>query len=176
MTGSPVWRLRRAFPADAPAVAMIAQASFLETFAGILAGPDIVAHCAKNSLPAAFATWAADARAVVMLAEHAEGAAPIGYTLLVPPDLPVELRATDIELRRIYTLSLAHGTGLGRAMMDHAIDDARLLGMTRLLLGVLGRNARARAFYERSGFVVVGERQYLVGSTLYDDLVYARDI
>jgi GNAT superfamily N-acetyltransferase len=173
---APVWRLRRASPADAPAVAMIAQASFLETFAGILAGPDIVAHCGKNSSPAVFAAWAEDPRAVVTLAEHADGAAPIGYTLLVPPDLPIALSAGDIELRRIYALSLAHGTGLGRAMMARAIDDARGLGKTRLLLGVLGRNIRARAFYERGGFVVVGERQYLVGSTLYDDLVYGRDI
>ncbi len=155
---------------------MVAQASFLETFAGILAGADIVAHCAKNSSPAAFSAWATEARAVVTLAEHAEGAAPIGYTLLVPPDLPIALLPTDIELRRIYALSLAHGTGLGQAMMARAMDDARELGMTRLLLGVLGRNMRARAFYERSGFAVVGERQYLVGSTLYDDLVYGRDI
>ncbi|WP_445193153.1 GNAT family N-acetyltransferase [Sphingomonas sp. Tas61C01] len=176
MTGSPVWRLRRASTADAPAVAMVAQASFLETFAGILAGADIVAHCGKNSSPAAFAAWAGDPRAAVTLAEHADGAAPIGYTLLVPPDLPIALSSTDIELRRIYALSLAHGTGLGRAMMQRAIDDARGMGMTRLLLGVLGRNTRARAFYERGGFAVVGERQYLVGSTLYDDLVYALDL
>ena len=176
MTGAPAWRLRRASPADAPAVAMVAQASFLETFAGILAGPDIVAHCARNSSPAAFERWADDPRAVVTIAEHAEGAAPIGYTLLVPPDLPIAMSAGDAELRRIYALSLAHGSGLGRAMMMRAIDDARALGMTRLLLGVLGRNVRARAFYERGGFAVVGERQYLVGSTLYDDLVYARGI
>ena len=176
MTGAPVWRLRRASSADASAVAMVAQASFLETFAGVLAGADIVAHCAKNSSPAAFARWADDPRAVVSLAEHVEGVAPIGYTLLVPPDLPIALSAGDIELRRIYALSLAHGSGLGRAMMERTIEDARDLGMTRLLLGVLGRNVRARAFYERGGFEVLGERQYLVGSTRYDDVVYGRGI
>ena len=155
---------------------MIAQASFLETFAGILAGADIVAHCARNSSPAAFVVWAEDGGSVVTIAEHADGAAPIGYTLLVPPDLPIDRSATDIELRRIYALSLAHGTGLGPALMERAIDDARSLGMTRLLLGVLGRNMRARAFYERCGFAIIGERRYLVGSTLYDDLVYGRPI
>ncbi len=170
------WQLRRASADDAGAVAMVAAASFLETFAGILGGTDIVAHCAKNSSPATFAAWADDPASVVTLAEHPHGAAPVGYTLLVPPDLPIETGPSDIELRRIYTLTLAQGTGLGAALMARAIDDARALGRQRLLLGVYGGNHRARAFYERQGFAVAGERRYLIGSTWHDDFLYARSI
>lgn len=60
--------------------------------------------------------------------------------------------------------------------MQRAIADAIAMGKTRLLLGVLGRNARARAFYERQGFEVVGTRQYRVGSALCDDVIYARPL
>jgi GNAT superfamily N-acetyltransferase len=168
------WRLRQAAPGDAPALSLVAAASFLETFAGIITGPDMVRHCTTNSSPAKFDGWIADMSCVATLAEHPNGAAPIGYTLLVPPDLPIETDAHDIELRRIYALSLTRGTGLGRQLMARAIDDARALGRRRMLLGVLGINANARAFYERQGFVLAGTRQFKVGDTIYDDVIYAR--
>ena len=60
--------------------------------------------------------------------------------------------------------------------MGRAINDARALGRSRLLLGVLGANRRARDFYERQGFVLAGERQFQVGESLFDDVIYARDI
>ena len=168
------WRLHRAIPADAPAVAMVAAASFLETFAGILPGEDIVAHCARKSSIEAFAAWTVDPSSVVMLATHPAGDAPVGYSLLTIPDLPLPPLDGDIELRRIYALSLTRGTGLGHRLMTQAIEDARSLGARRLLLGVLGSNMRAREFYEREGFVLAGERRFNVGAGWYDDVIYAR--
>ena len=50
------------------------------------------------------------------------------------------------------------------------------LGATRMLLGVYGKNLRAHRFYEKQGFVRIGERQFLVGVTLHDDFVYALDL
>ncbi|WP_232834031.1 MULTISPECIES: GNAT family N-acetyltransferase [unclassified Sphingomonas] len=170
------WRLRRASPEDAPAVALVAQASFLETFAGVLAGPDILAHLSAKSSIARFAAWSADPASVLTIAEHAIGHAPVGYSLLTPPEEVGETRPGDIELRRIYTLSTTRGTGLGNALMARAIDDARALGATRMLLGVFAGNARARAFYERQGFAVVAERRFKVGDTWCGDRVYARDL
>ena len=168
------WRLRRAGPGDAPALSLVAAATFLETFAGTIAGPDMVYHCTTNSSPAKFDRWIADDACVVTLAEHPDGAAPVGYTLLVPPDLPVETDEHDIELRRIYALSLTRGSGLGHRLMARALDDARALGRRRMLLGVLGINENARAFYEREGFTLAGTRQFRVGDTVYDDVGYAR--
>ncbi len=170
------WRLRLAGPGDAPALSLVAAASFLETFAGIITGPDMVRHCATNSSVAKFDGWIADMSCVATLAEHPDGAAPVGYSLLVPPDLPIEIGPHDIELRRIYALSLTRGTGLGHKLMTRAIDDARALGRGRMLLGVLGINQNARAFYEREGFTLAGTRQFRVGDTVYDDVVYARDL
>lgn len=170
------WRLRRAGEGDAPAASLVAGASFLETFAGILTGADIVAHVATKSSPAVFAAWATDQASVVTLAEHPDGGAPVGYTVLTVPDDVGAVSARTIELRRIYTLSPARGTGLGAALMTQAMEDARLLGHDRLVLGVLGTNVRACAFYERQGFAIVGERRFRVGTTWHDDRVYGRDI
>ena len=176
MSADRPWRLRRAVAEDAAALSLVASATFLEAFAGVLAGPDIVAHCASKSSPAAFARWIADSASVVMLAEAAEGAAPLAYTVLTTPDLPIETRADDIELKRIYVLERAHGHGLAGELMARALGDARMIGKRRILLGVYGGNARAQRFYEKQGFAVVGTRQFQIGSALHDDLIYGRGL
>jgi ribosomal protein S18 acetylase RimI-like enzyme len=170
------WRLRRASDDDAAAAALVAGATFLDTFAGILAGSDIVAHVARKSSPAQFTAWATDPDSAVTLAEHGAGGAPVGYSVLTAPDLPGEHGPDDIELRRIYAMSRFHGAGLGPALMARAVADARALGKTWLWLGVLASNVRARRFYERQGFALAGERQFLVGATWFDDVVYARPL
>ena len=168
------WRLKRATAADAAALSLVASACFLETFAGLLEGADIVAHCAKANHQDTFRAWVQMAASRVVVAEIASGGAPIGYTVLTTPDLPaVDVQADDIELRRIYTLSRAYGTGLGPALMGQALLDARDMGRKRVLLGVYAGNERARAFYQKQGFAKVGERQYQVGATLCDDVIYA---
>ena len=48
MTEIPTWTIREAGEADAPALALIGAATFLETFAGILDGDAIVGHCAAQ--------------------------------------------------------------------------------------------------------------------------------
>ncbi|PTS77925.1 GNAT family N-acetyltransferase [Sphingomonas sp. HMWF008] len=172
----PIWRLRSAGAADADALALVASASFLETYAGSLDGADMVAHCLANNTREKFAAWASDPLSAVTLAEVVPGFAPLGYTVLTSVDLPVEARAGDIELRRIYTMGRLHGTGAGPALMMQALADAARLGKSRILLGVWGENHRAHRFYERQGFSVIGTRAFKVGSVVHDDLVYARSV
>jgi len=167
------FELRRAGEDDAQALALVGAATFLETFAGVLPGPDIVAHCAVQHAAERYAAWLA-AGYPMWLAEAAVGRAPVGFVMLSPPDLPIPSDERDVEVKRIYTFSRWHGTGLGRALMEAAADHAKAEGRRRLLLGVYGRNERAIAFYLKAGFEVVGERRFTVGGQTYDDLVLAR--
>ena len=48
------------------------------------------------------------------------------------------------------------GLGIGRALMDACIECARRAGYAQLDLDVVADNARARAMYERAGFVEYG--------------------
>jgi GNAT superfamily N-acetyltransferase len=157
------WRLRRAGVGDAPALSLVASATFLDTYATVLDGADIVAHCTRNTSIATFETWLADPATIVTLAEYKPSQAPIGYTVLTAPDFPIETGPADIELRRI-------------SLMARAVEDAAAQGHTRMLLGVWDENTRARAFYERQSFTVIGTRQFIVGTTVHDDPVYARAI
>jgi ribosomal protein S18 acetylase RimI-like enzyme len=172
MTDIPRWTIREARAEDAAALALIGAATFLETFAGILDGDAIVGHCAAQHSEAAYRACLADG-ARAWIAEAQPGGAPIGFALVAKPDLAAS-REGDIELKRIYSLSRFHGTGLGAALMEQALEAAS--GHRRLLLGVYARNERALAFYRKQGFADLGARQFNVGGKLYDDLVLARPL
>lgn len=171
------FRLRVAAPGDEHALALVGQATFLETFAGVIEGADIVAHCRAQHAAERYAEWLGQRAAYACLAEVEPGGAPIGYALIAEPRLPVaDSRPTDIELKRIYVLSRYHGTGVGAALMDDAIETARARGHTRLLLGVYAGNERALSFYARRGFARVAERRFLVGRNEYEDIVHALEL
>uniref|UniRef100_UPI0035CAA591 GNAT family N-acetyltransferase n=1 Tax=uncultured Sphingomonas sp. TaxID=158754 RepID=UPI0035CAA591 len=168
------WRVRQAGEADAALLSLVANAAFLDTYAASLPGADLLAHCLKNNTAGVFAGWLADPATVVTIAELEPTLAPVGYAVLTTPDFPFEHRPGDIELRRIYTLRQTYGSGIGAALMARAVADAAARGGKRLLLGVWDENVRARAFYERQGFSVIGSRTFQLGDTLHVDPVYAR--
>jgi ribosomal protein S18 acetylase RimI-like enzyme len=163
--------LRDCVPGDEEALAVVGAATFLETFAGLLEGPDILAHCRVQHAATQYAGWLADPDYKLCLAELK--GAPVGFTVLSPPDLPVALTEDDIELKRIYLLHRFHGGGLGRRLLEWSMAQARSSGRKRLLLGVKADNTTALAFYDRVGFVRIGERKFLVGSVWCDDYIFA---
>src|SRR3546814_14974995 len=84
MDEGPTWTIREAGESDAPALALIGAATFLETFAGIIDGAAILGHCAAQHSAAAYRDHlAAGARA--WLAEALPGGAPIGFALISKP-------------------------------------------------------------------------------------------
>lgn len=171
-----MWTVRRADAADAPALALVAGATLLETFHAIIPVTDMIAHVTGKSSAAVFTSWIADPDSTVFYAGADGTDAPLGYAVLTAPDFPIAVDATDIELRRIYTLAATHGTGLGAAMMQAVLDQARARAYRRVLLGVHPENARARRFYERTGFRVVGERVFTIGTARLVDPIYALDL
>lgn len=165
--------IRKAAPEDAGALSVVATASFLESYAGVVDGAAIVRHCLERHAAGVYARCLQDPSHALHLAEIEPGAAPVGYTHLAPPDLPLMTRAGDLELKRIYALSRFHGKGLGRALLEAAAGEARARQARRLLLGVYKGNARALRFYEKNGFETAGERDFDVGGRTYSDWVLA---
>ncbi|WP_421930639.1 GNAT family N-acetyltransferase [Phenylobacterium sp.] len=168
--------IRPCGPGDAAALALVGQATFLETYAGTLPVADILDHCATEHGEAFYARALARPDHRLWIAEMAEGQAPVGYAVLCPPDLPTPSEAGDVELKRIYLLHRFHGSGLGGRLLAAALESARAAGFGRMLLGVYRENERAIAFYARQGFVEVGVRKFKVGARVYDDPVLARTL
>jgi len=68
------------------------------------------------------------------------------------------------------------GQGIGKSLLERAIDDAVTYGFVRLELEVFSNNAAAIALYHAMGFVLEGTKakaRYIDG-TYYDALIMAR--
>lgn len=171
-----IWRVRRANLDDVGRLALVGAATFLETFAGVLEGGSIVAHCNAEYSSESYKRYL-EAGAAAWLAETSEGAAPVGFALVGPSSLPgTSPDGGDLELKRIYSLSRFHGCGLGPALLANAVDFASGERAKRLLLGVYAGNERAHAFYRKNGFSPIAQRQFRVGDRDYDDIVFAKDL
>ena len=56
---------------------------------------------------------------------------------------------------QLYVAAERTGQGLGQRLLDRILDEARSAGLRRVTLWTFQRNAGARRFYERNGFVAV---------------------
>ena len=72
--------------------------------------------------------------------------------------LAVDRAADCIRLRQLFLLPEAQGKGIGSHLLAQVLCEARQLHVP-VTLRVLKANPRAKAFYERHGFVVVGETE-----------------
>ncbi len=160
---------RRCGPGDEAALALVGQATFLETFAGVLGGNEIVDHCAKAHTIELYRAWLADPLHAAWLVETNPGNAPVGYMVIAPPQLPLPDTAGDLELKRIYLLGRFQGGGIGKRLIAAAIAHSATARARRLLLGVYAHNHSAIGFYERAGFRKLGSRRFNVGGKDYDD-------
>lgn len=60
--------------------------------------------------------------------------------------------ALDAYLEELYVVPERRGQGIGRALLEAAMDEARGRGATRMDLGTSEDDAAARALYESAGF------------------------
>lgn len=166
--------IRRAQPGDEIALSLVGQAAFLEAFAGVINGGDIVQHCLRQHSVEKYAHYLHDPASAVWIAEAAPGGAPVGYLVLTTPDLPVApLDPRDLEIKRVYLLHRYQRGGIGAGLMEAARQHAHSLGTPRLLLGVYSKNDAAVGFYERIGYVKIGTRTFQVGASTYHDFIFA---
>src|SRR3954454_8742574 len=86
-----------------------------------------------------------DKGGAILIAE-ANGAA-VGCCALVPMQL-----AGDLELAKMAVTPSHQGRGLGKKLIAAAIDEARGMGASRLVLETNSKLAPALALYERMGF------------------------
>ena len=153
---------------DAEALDALYRRSFCDTFAHLYRREDLEAFLGKFTREA-WESELADERFAFQLAE-ADGV-PVGYVKLGPPELPVERRGPAIEIRQFYLLHGWRGAGIAHALMDWAMEEARVRGASEMYLTVYTDNHRAKRFYERYGFEAVGPYSFMVGSQADEDII-----
>ena len=70
----------------------------------------------------------------------------------------VPVSTTEVEIKRVYLDPSLRGQGLGRALVEHALNWASTHGHTRVRLWSDVKFTRSHVMYERLGFVRRGVR------------------
>jgi ribosomal protein S18 acetylase RimI-like enzyme len=152
---------RDAAPADAPILADIGRRTFVETF-GHLYAPENLAAFLLNHAEEKWAEDLANPNLSVRLVE--DDGTPAGYAKVGPKTLPYDPTGPAVELSQFYLLKPWHGAGIAQELMAWTIAEAKRRGAEELYLSVYEDNHRARRFYERYGFTIVGPYAFMVGT------------
>ena len=165
--------IRRATVADAALFTSIARSAFVDTFGKDNTPEDMAQYCAESFGEDVQRRELADERNTVIIAERAGEV--VGYAMLRSKNAPnVVTDREALEIARLYALSSAIGTGVGASLMQRCLDIAVESGHRSVWLGVWEHNPRAIAFYERWGFVDVGEKSFTLGTDHQTDRVMMR--
>ncbi|UPK64097.1 GNAT family N-acetyltransferase [Rhodococcus pyridinivorans] len=165
---------------DAEAIAQVAAATFPLACPQDAAEDDIADFIERTLSAEKFAEYLSSPERIVL--EARAGEEIVGYLMAVdaaPEDPAIDAMITArpaIEISKLYVMPGHHGSGISAALMDAIVARAHTLGRVGLWLGVNQENTRARRFYEKQGFEVVGRRTFVVGAQTHDDFVMQRTL
>ncbi len=162
--------IRQATADDASLLAELGARTFSETFAADNTIEDIQTYLASAFSQKRQAVELADVHSLFKIAEI-EGV-PVGYSMLRRGRSPNGVSgANPIELVRLYVARESIGRGVGAALMQTCIDDAKSKGHDTLWLGVWENNHRAQAFYRKWNFRKVGTQVFQLGGDSQTDFL-----
>ncbi|MXP40641.1 GNAT family N-acetyltransferase [Altererythrobacter soli] len=166
--------LRPALPQDAEALAALARESFEAAF-GTLYKPDDLASFYETERSAErYRAHIADPATRIKVAEK-QGAL-VAYALIVLGQglegRPEPRPEYPVYLSQLYCAPSATGQGLGAALLEWAIAEARTWGADAVQLSVYSENFGAQRFYRRYGFEHVADIDFWVGSQRDHEFLY----
>ncbi len=155
--------------ADAAALARLSAQTFRETFGHLYPPEDLEAFLTQAHSVSAWENLLRDPAMRTWVIDE------VGYALAGPCQLPhPEVTPGSGELRRLYVVGSRQGSGLGLVLFDEALRWLKAQGREPVWVGVYSENHRALKLYERSGFVPVGEYQFVVGRVRDRELILRR--
>jgi GNAT superfamily N-acetyltransferase len=140
---------------DINAIGFLAQQIWPDTYKEILSPEQLKYMLKLFYSPRSLRRQMVDEHHRFLILEQADE--PIGFASWSPTDAP-----GTYKLHKIYVLSGRQGKGLGKTLLQFILETIRPEGASRLRLNV-NRHNKARQFYERMGFTVIGEEDIDIG-------------
>ncbi len=166
--------LRPATPADAAALADFARDAFNAAFAHLYRPEDLAAFIAEWRTPERYLRYITDPATRVQLAEVDGQLA--AYCIVVRgvllDDHPEPHPVRPVFLNQLYCAGGMSGRGLGAALMDWAMAQAREWDADAVSLSVYSENFGAQRFYQRYGFAKVADTDFWVGQQRDAEFLY----
>jgi diamine N-acetyltransferase len=161
--------LRPAICADVPALARLGIGSFVAKFGEMYQPQDLGEAFSEEAIAAELA----NPERLYRLAELDGKLA--GYCKLsLICGWPEFTRGSKvIELKQLYTDPDLTGRGIGAALMDWALGEARLRAADEIQLSVWSGNFGAQKFYMRYGASKMADITFRVGEQIDDEFLFA---
>ena len=101
----------------------------------------------------------------------------MGYLKINSGNAQTEFKENSgMEIERIYALKEFYGKGVGKILLDKALEVAKESRMEYIWLGVWEKNPRAIRFYEKNGFIQFGSHPFRVGTDVQTDILMRREL
>ena len=165
--------LRPALPEDAPALAALGRGSFVAAFGHLYRAEDLAAFLEQCYAEAAVAEEIADPAHRHCLAVDEDGSIA-GFCKIRFPSGYAEHSdaARPMALQQLYTDPKRTGQGIGAALMDWALGEARALDADAVQLSVWAENHAAQRFYARYGFGKIADIDFYVGNHRDEEFLF----
>ncbi|MFD1038976.1 GNAT family N-acetyltransferase [Virgibacillus byunsanensis] len=89
---------------------------------------------------------------------------------------PEEMGDESLEIERIYIKSKFQKHGLGKYLLNKAMEIAMKNNKKKIWLGVWEKNENAIAFYKKIGFVQTGDHSFYMGDEEQTDLIMIKTL
>lgn len=166
--------LRAALPDDVPALVAVGRRSFTDAFGHLYNPEDLAAFLDDWRSPERFAVLVCYPQSHLVVAE-VDGAIA-GYCLTVIgksfDERPAPKPKRPAMLSQLYCMQTATGRGMGAALLENALAEARARGCDAVQLSVYAENFGAQRFYQRYGFAKVADIDFWVGNHRDDEFLY----
>lgn len=169
-------RIRHAVAADAESLSAFAAEVFRDTYRATARPVDLESYIAAHfraDIQAAEIADPEERTLVAVLDREVVGYAQLHSGTAPPCTLgPSQAPHRALEIRRFYVAPRWRGRGIAQRLMAACVEGGP--PGVPVWLGVFAHNARAIAFYTKSGFRVVGETVFHMGQTPERDYVMVR--
>ncbi len=167
--------IRLASKQDAELIADMSRQTFYETFAAVNTKENMDKFMDEQFTREALIKEVGAPGNIFLLA--LEGDQPVGYARIRENNNPPSLGTHNaIEIARIYAATKAIGKGVGKALMQKAIDIAKEGEREFAWLGVWEKNQRAIDFYTKWGFEKFDEHDFILGDDRQIDWLMKKKI
>jgi ribosomal protein S18 acetylase RimI-like enzyme len=166
--------IRKASLEDAGVLCELGRACFIEAFAHLNDPKDFEKYLKQAFTLSQFEAEVSTEGSVFFLASI--GGKPVGYAKLRQATEQGLEGLKAIELQRLYVLKDFYGQQVGRALLDHCLQEATGQQYQVMWLGVWEKNSRAIRFYEKCGFVVFGIHPFAIGKDIQTDYLMKKNL
>ncbi|MCE6987920.1 GNAT family N-acetyltransferase [Dyadobacter sp. CY323] len=157
----PSFSIKHAAIADIPEIISIQEKTWEPTYRSILSQEQIQYMFEKIYAADALAKQMEEGQQFLILLNEGQ---PEGFSAVA------EEEPGTFKLHKIYVLPSAQGSGAGKYLLTETENYIRLAGGKTILLNV-NRYNNAKSFYEKMGYLTIGEKDIAIGPYWMNDYI-----